>query len=173
MKPNAPGSANSLKDNAFPILLRSAWYALNQSFRRRIAHLGLTPDQYTVLRNLSEQPGLTQRELCARMTSDPNTIAALTARMAGEGWIQRNPCATDRRANRLTLLPAGQRKLAAALPIATALKQEVTETLAPQELEVLTASLSKLAKSCRSALRHSPKPSKPPTTSPPSKSAPG
>ena len=29
-----------------PILLRHAWYGLNQAFRRRIAHLDITPDQF-------------------------------------------------------------------------------------------------------------------------------
>ena len=30
-----------------PLLLRRAWYGMNQAFRRRIAHLGVTPDQFT------------------------------------------------------------------------------------------------------------------------------
>ncbi len=35
-----------------PVLLRRAWYGLNQAFRRRIAGMGLTPDQFTVIRTL-------------------------------------------------------------------------------------------------------------------------
>ena len=60
-----------------PPLLRRAWYGLNQAFRRRIAHLEITPDQFTVLRTLLEGDalGLTQRELTQHMTSDPNTHA--------------------------------------------------------------------------------------------------
>ena len=41
-----------------PILLRHAWYGLNQAFRRRIAHLGITPDQFTVMRTLLEAGGI-------------------------------------------------------------------------------------------------------------------
>ncbi|MES2573088.1 MAG: hypothetical protein V4710_23900, partial [Verrucomicrobiota bacterium] len=37
-----------------PPLLRRAWYGLNQAFRQRVAHLGITPDQYSILRWLSE-----------------------------------------------------------------------------------------------------------------------
>ena len=37
-----------------PILLRRAWYSLNQVFRRRIAKMDLTPDQFTVIRTLLE-----------------------------------------------------------------------------------------------------------------------
>ena len=66
-----------------PPLLRRAWYGLNQAFRRRIAHLGITPDQFTVMRTLLEGDprGLSQRELTQSMTSDPNTVASLLHRM--------------------------------------------------------------------------------------------
>jgi len=139
-----------------PVLLRHSWYALNQAFRRRIAHLGLTPDQFTVLRNLAEEPGLTQRELCSRMASDPNTVAALTARMESEGWIERAACKQDRRANRLRLLAPGKRKFASAREIAWALQEEVSGCLAPAELEAFLGTMSQLAQACQTALRHSP-----------------
>ncbi len=45
-----------------PLLLRRAWYGLNKAFRRRIAHLRITPDQFTVMRTLLEKEGITQRE---------------------------------------------------------------------------------------------------------------
>jgi len=139
-----------------PILLRHSWYGLNQAFRRRLAPLDLTPDQFTVLRNLFEEPGLTQRELCVRMASDPNTVAALTARMEAEGWIERKECRKDRRANRLRLLPPGKRKFARSRTIATDLQNEVSGVLDPNELETFLHTLSKLAKGCQTALRHSP-----------------
>lgn len=139
-----------------PILLRHSWYALNQAFRRRLAPLGLTPGQYTVLRNLSEQPGLTQRELCARMASDPNTVAALTARMEVEGWIERTACTKDRRANRLRTLAPGRSKFTPANRIAMKLQEEVAGLLDPDENEALLEALSHLAKACQTALRQSP-----------------
>ena len=86
-RPPAAGSA----PRRLPVLLRRAWYGLNQAFRRRIAHTGCTPDQYTVLRNLAEgdPAGLTQSDLTRRMTSDPNTIAALVERMEGADLLER------------------------------------------------------------------------------------
>ena len=44
--PPAPPAATK----RLPVLLRRAWYGLNQSFRQRIAHLGVTPDQFSILR---------------------------------------------------------------------------------------------------------------------------
>src|SRR5438105_1555571 len=60
-----------------PLLLRRAWYGLNRACRRRIAHLGVTPDQFTVMRTLLEREGITQRELAHAMSSDAYTVASL------------------------------------------------------------------------------------------------
>src|SRR5579872_924961 len=72
-----------------PPLLRRCWYNLNQTFRRRISHIGVTPDQFTVMRTLLEgnPKGLTQRELTDIMSSDPNTIASLLERMEALGLV--------------------------------------------------------------------------------------
>src|SRR5208282_6866727 len=74
-----------------PILLRQAWFSLNQTFRRRLSPTGMTPDQYTALRTLMEhQPEeLCQSDLARLIASDPNTIAALVERMASLGWVAR------------------------------------------------------------------------------------
>src|SRR5690554_3980018 len=88
-----------------PLLLRRCWFGLNQSFRRRIAHLDLTPSQFTLLRWLSESggAGLTQRDLTDLMASDANTIAALVCRMDQLGQVGCTPHPHDRRAKRVTL----------------------------------------------------------------------
>src|ERR1700733_13744908 len=74
-----------------PPLLRRCWFNLNQTFRRRITHLGVTPDQFTVMRTLLEgnSKGLTQRELTELMSSDPNTIASMLERMETIGLVER------------------------------------------------------------------------------------
>src|SRR5215217_6070185 len=62
-----------LVQRRLPPLLRRAWYSLNQTFRQRIAHLGITPDQYSILRWLHEGDtrGLTQQSITDLMASDP------------------------------------------------------------------------------------------------------
>src|SRR2546422_6843241 len=94
-----------------PALLRRAWYGLNQAFRRRIAHLGVTPDQFTVLRTLLEghSQGMSQRELTHAISSDANTVASLVERMEGAGLIERKANEQDRRAHRIRLRPKGKR----------------------------------------------------------------
>jgi DNA-binding MarR family transcriptional regulator len=90
-------------------LLRRAWYGLNQAFRQRIAHLKITPDQFSVLRWLSEGDplGLTQRAITDLMASDPNTITSTLSRMEAGGLITRQPHERDRRAHRVRLEAPG------------------------------------------------------------------
>lgn len=137
-----------------PPLLRRAWYGLNQAFRRRLAAHGLTPDQFTVLRNLTEADdgGLTQRELNDRITSDPNTIAALVKRMERLGWLNRAPDTTDGRAKRVLISPAGRRKFLAARSVATSLHAEIAATLPPEEWEHFLSQLACVADACQRAL---------------------
>ena len=140
-----------------PPLLRRAWYGLNQAFRRRIAHLGITPDQFTVLRSLLEHAGLTQRELTQLMTSDPNTIASLLERMEKAGLLLRKPHEKDRRAYRIHLQAAGKRKYEAAREVALALQSEVLGVLPANRREEFLSHLALVADACLASATASPK----------------
>ena len=136
-----------------PVLLRRAWYGLNQAFRRRIAVTGATPDQFTVLRTLSESTpkGLSQRELTQLMSSDPNTIAALLERMETAGWIARKTHESDRRAYRIRLKPAGKAKFAELREIALALQSTVLASVPEAQRENFLETLAQVADACRTA----------------------
>jgi DNA-binding MarR family transcriptional regulator len=137
-----------------PPLLRHAWYGLNQGFRQRIAHLDLTPDQFTVLRWLSEgdPKGLTQRDLTELMASDPNTIAATLKRMEAAGFIKRSTHETDRRAYRVTPLPKGRRLFDQAKPIAIAWQTEVLSAIPANRRDQFLADLESIGARCFNSL---------------------
>jgi DNA-binding MarR family transcriptional regulator len=139
-----------------PLLLRRSWYGLNQAFRRRIAHLQLTPDQFTVLRTLLESDvrGLTQRELARAMSSDPNTVASLLERMEKLGYLERQPHESDRRAHRIKLLAKGKKTYDAARAIAVALQSEILAVLPAAGREDFLQNLSLVADACRNAAEH-------------------
>lgn len=149
----SPSAETGRQTRRLPLVLRRAWYGLNQAFRRRIVHLEVTPDQFTVLRNLSEAgaTGLTQSELTQRMSSDPNTIASLVERMAASGLLRREPDAADRRARRLRLAPAGRGKFRRAREIARKLQEEVLAALPEGEHDRFLDQLGILAEACRAA----------------------
>jgi DNA-binding MarR family transcriptional regulator len=140
-----------------PILLRHAWYGLNQAFRRRIAHLGITPDQFTVMRTLLESGGITQSELTEQMSSDPNTVASLLERMEKSGLLERRAHEKDRRAHRLDLQADGKRKYQKAREIAITLQTEVLGVLPEDQREVFLEHLALVADVCREAADRSPR----------------
>ena len=142
-----------------PLLLRRAWYGLNQAFRRRILHTGLTPDQFTALRNLNEagRPGLIQSELTERMSSDPNTIASLVDRMSKAGLIERAPDPEDRRAYRLKINATGRKRYTEARRVAVALQETVLENVPPADREAFLSQLNAVADACLSAAENSPR----------------
>jgi len=136
-----------------PLLLRRCWFNLNQTFRRRIADTGVTPDQFTVLRTLLEGNalGITQRELTELMSSDPNTIASLLERMEKSGLVERKAHEKDRRAYRIRVKPLGKRKYSEVREIAVALQQEILSVLPEQQRELFLENLAAVADSCRDA----------------------
>ena len=142
-----------------PPLLRRAWYGLNQAFRRRIAHTGVTPDQFTALRTLleSDPAGLTQRELTALMSSDPNTVASLLERMEQSGWIERLPHETDRRAYRIRILPNGVNQYETCRDLAADLQADVLAVLEPEARELFLSQLDQVATACRRSADDSPR----------------
>lgn len=142
-----------------PPLLRRAWYGLNQTFRRRIAHTGVTPDQFTAMRSLREgdAQGMTQRDLTAAMSSDPNTVASLLERMETAGWIERIPHESDGRANRIRLLPSGRGQYEAVRDIAVALQSEVLSVLPEHERERFLEQLDHVSAACRRAADEAPR----------------
>jgi DNA-binding MarR family transcriptional regulator len=138
-----------------PILLRRAWYGLNQTFRRRIAHLGVTPDQFTAMRTILEggEEGVFQSELTRRMASDPNTIASLLDRMAKAGLIERRVHEKDRRAYQISLKASGVEKYEAARSIAVSLQTELLGYLREEDREQFLETLATLADTCHELAR--------------------
>jgi len=144
---------DSPKRRRLPLLLRRAWYGMNQGFRRRIAHLNLTPDQFTVMRTLLEgdPKGMTQRELARTMSSDPNTVASLLERMEKLGYIERAPHERDRRAHRIKLLAKGARTYEAARAVALKFQGELLGVLPDDARERFLEHLALIADACRHA----------------------
>ena len=142
-----------------PILLRRAWYGLNQAFRRRISHTGVTPDQFTVMRTLIEgdQKGMAQSELTRGMASDPNTVASLLERMEAAGWVERHAHERDARAYRIRLKAVGKQKYEEVRGIALALQAEILTALPEGTRESFLTELAAVADACSTAAVESPR----------------
>ena len=152
MSEHSPESKS--KPKRLPVLLRRAWYGLNQAFRQRIAHLGITPDQFSILRWLSEDDpaGITQRRLTDLMASDPNTITSTLSRMEKNGLIARKSHEIDRRAHRVKLLPAGRDTFEQAREVAMRLQEQVLVVLSRERRARFLEELESIAEACASTV---------------------
>lgn len=148
--PQPPSSSLAQGPKRLPVLLRRAWYGLNQGFRQRIAHLEITPDQFSILRWLSEgdPAGLTQRQLSDLMASDPNTITSTLFRMEAAGLVGRAPHESDRRANRVSLRPKGRQAFARAKKIAVQFQDQILGALPEGRREKFLEDLALIGQAC-------------------------
>ena len=137
-----------------PPLLRECWMRLNYTLMRRLADLNLSPDQYVALRWLTEaiekgKRGLSQKNLCELMTSDPNTIAAMMRRMEKASLIQRAKDPEDGRRLVVSPTPQGIGLYTKASVRAKALENEALHGLNREEKAMFLEDLNSLARSCR------------------------
>jgi len=94
----------------FPVLLRTAWFSLNKSFRARLRETGLTPVQFTILRWISEhkKSSLSQADLAELTASNPNNIVDLVDRLETLELIERERDEGDSRRKIISLTPRGE-----------------------------------------------------------------
>ena len=86
----------------------------------------ITRAQWITIARLSRQPGLSQNELAALADVEPITIARTIDRLEAQGLVERRRDPTDRRINRLYLLPAAERILKAIVGYRRVLHAEAT-----------------------------------------------
>ena len=145
-----PENQANIPQKRFPLLLRSAWFGLNQSFRTRLKPFGLTPDQFTVLRWLHEKKGecIRPSDLAQLMSSDNNTITSIINRMENNGWVKRSPHTHDQRAKQLIIEEAGEALYFKAQAVAHALEDEIMNSLSEAERLMYLEFMHKVTQAC-------------------------
>lgn len=133
----------NLEEDRFPILLRGAWFGMNKAFRERIIKLGLTTSQYTILRCLFENPGISQDELTRLIGGNKNNASALVKRMVQAKLIIKRPKKTDKRAYQLFLCSKGESAYEKASMEAIGLRKKIISSLPKVSEEELIALLNK------------------------------
>lgn len=105
-----PAVANTLRSPS--ARLRRAYRTVHRAVDAAVARFGATADQFAVRRLVSQAEGVTQRELSDLLASDPNTVAAMVARLEKQGLILRRPHQRNAKAQSIYLTPAGRCQLA-------------------------------------------------------------
>ncbi|MFP6901891.1 MAG: MarR family transcriptional regulator, partial [Opitutales bacterium] len=143
-QPNEPE-----RERRFPVLLRSAWFGLNKTFRRRLKEHGLTPAQFISLRWLVESPRgtLSQMDLSRLTASNANNVADLVARMEDEGLLSRAAGKEDARVKMLFLTDLGRCAYERARVTAVTLQTEILSGLDHAERETFLELLERVGES--------------------------
>ena len=133
-------------ERRFPVLLRTAWFALNKAFRERLRDTDLTPVQFTTLRWLAEreQGSLSQKDLAELTATNSSNVVDLVDRLEAKGWTRRKKDADDARRNVLWLMEAGRETYERTRSNALVLQQEVMAAVSAEECEHFLSLLARV-----------------------------
>jgi len=90
-------------ERSLGFLIHDVSRLLRKRFDRRAQHVGLTRAQWAVIAHLVRNEGVNQTTLAELLDVQKITLARLVDRLEQDGWVERRPDPSDRRANRLYL----------------------------------------------------------------------
>jgi DNA-binding MarR family transcriptional regulator len=99
--------------------------------------IGLSIPQFDLLSTLTEQEGLSQQELAARLYVTKGNVSGLLDRMVEAGLVERRAIPGDRRSNALHLTPKGRALAERGIAAQTAYVERTLGRLAPGDLAEL------------------------------------
>jgi MarR family transcriptional regulator for hemolysin len=116
-----------------------------QAIDRRLKNLGLSQASWMTIAVASKaSTPLSQSELADRLGVEGATMVAMVDRLAKAGFIVRQPCASDRRINRVVLTEEGNRLFETVRSEAAAVRRELLANVDPAKLAVATELLETL-----------------------------
>ncbi|MFD2720280.1 MarR family winged helix-turn-helix transcriptional regulator [Hymenobacter monticola] len=136
------------------------FYSLDKAIRsyRRMAQanidragLGITVDQWLVLRVLLEHNDLTQQDIAERVFKDQASVARMLALLVKRGLLSAIPLPHDGRRTQLRVSEQGHRMLDAVQPIVLDNRAVALAGVSEEELAVLRQLLERIALNCAPA----------------------
>lgn len=138
------GSGNSVQELRFNLLQSCSW--LTNVTRQLLKPYGITPKQYSILRNLAKNPANSAsiqevREALADKMSD---ASRLIDRLVKKKFLEKFPSDHDRRSNRVRISPSGAALLRDISARQADLERVVSDRLSREEVGQLNELLSRL-----------------------------
>jgi DNA-binding MarR family transcriptional regulator len=119
----------------FGFILNDVARLLRTAYDRRIKDLGLTRAQWWVLNHLYRHEGASQAELAEILEIERPSLGRLLDRLEEKGWVERRPCAQDRRAKRVYLTEADDGPIRQLRKVAAELRRDALAGLGGDEQE--------------------------------------
>jgi DNA-binding MarR family transcriptional regulator len=124
--------------------LQRATHVTLDALAAELTELGITASEANVLANLADGASLTASALAARVGSRPTTMTAVLDRLAGRGWVVREPHPSDRRAVVLRLTATGRRVARTVAAAYVRVEADVLADLSPTAARSLRRSLQRI-----------------------------
>ena len=119
-------------------LLRQTWSAIQKVAERKLAKLGLTPEQVDVLWICRDYPApLIPAEIARLIFREEQTVTGLLNRMEREGLLKRVPKRKGKPFTEVKITDKGREAASAGVEIALSLIAEIMSTLSTTEQEEL------------------------------------
>lgn len=135
-----------------PLALRTVYLTLHRRSDAVFGELGITADQFVLLATLAGGQAMTQRELAARMPSDPSTVRAMLVLLENQGLVTRVAHPTDARARIVRLTKAGLRVYQQAFNAGRPLRDKMADALSPREIRQLMSMLQRMTESLQAPI---------------------
>ncbi|MGJ4747695.1 MarR family winged helix-turn-helix transcriptional regulator [Leptospira sp. SA-E8] len=114
-------------------------------FAKRIEPLDITPSHSGILRLLAHMDGLSQRELCEKLSILPSRLVLLIDQMEEKDLVVRDPDPNDRRSYSLSLTTKGKKIMGQLSGLAKEHNEEMCSGLNQEDRKNLAKILSKIA----------------------------
>jgi DNA-binding MarR family transcriptional regulator len=124
--------------------IRLAHRAVYRHFNDTFGAIGLTQKQTSVLWLVSDNPGISQVDIAARIQIDRATMMAITNSLAKRGYLERRSSAADRRRQSLHLTPSGAAALDQALAAVAEHEAWLKSHFTPREVGQLVSLLRRV-----------------------------
>ena len=122
---------------------------VRQEFGRRIAYLGIAPEQFGILFFLNQNPGMTQTEIALAICKNKTTVTRMMDALVRKGLITKEWNRDDRRTQSIKMTREGKEILEEACPIGEEMTADLQALLSPEEQKMIFGALVKIQNFCK------------------------
>ena len=149
-KQKAPGLDQRCLQHLLGYQIARADVPTRRAFAEHVGRpLELSPVEFSCLVLLAFNPGATPKQLAEALAMVAPAVTVLLDRLEKRGWIQRARSDSDRRAQLVTLTPAGDETARKAHALSLDMEREVLKALSAAERAILVELLQKVARAGR------------------------
>ncbi|TRZ36959.1 MarR family transcriptional regulator [Niallia circulans] len=137
-------SDNHKNNKELGLILSRTYLAFKRAATRQMSSFGLTPEQFSVLSELSKTNGISQKRLAELTERDQTTVGKILDKLIKKELVSRSVDPSDRRAVQLNITSKGLDLHKQIWPELEMLENRVYEGLEDLEIESFIFALNKM-----------------------------